>query len=120
MGAPESVPAGKYAQEVLNNLHIYGSVFPKAVLGKDVREVLTQVELGNVDAGIVYKTDALTSRQVKIAATAPAKLHKPITYPAAVVSDSKNKSAATAYVRFLSGPVAKKIFKKYGFLAPKQ
>ncbi|BCM93974.1 molybdate-binding protein ModA [Abditibacteriota bacterium] len=120
MGAPESVPAGKYAQEVLSNLKIYDSVFPKAILGKDVREVLTQVELGNVDAGIVYKTDALTSHQVKIVATAPAKLHKPIIYPAAVVSDSKNKPAAAAYVRFLASPTAKNIFKKYGFLAPKK
>lgn len=119
MGAPDSVPAGKYAQEVLTNLKIYTAVFPKAVLGKDVREVLTQVELGNVDAGIVYKTDALTSDKLRIAATAPAKLHKPIVYPAAVVTDSKNKAAAAAYVRFLGGPVAKKIFKKYGFLGAK-
>lgn len=118
MGAPDSVPAGKYAQQVLTNLKIYAAVAPKAVLGKDVREVLTQVELGNVDAGIVYKTDALTSKQVKIVATAPAGLHKPILYPVAVVSDSKNKSAAGAYVRFLAGPVAGKIFKKYGFLIP--
>lgn len=120
MGAPESVPAGKYAQQVLTNLNIYGSVTPKAVLGKDVREVLTQVELGNVDAGIVYKTDALTSKQVRIAATAPTKLHSPILYPAAVVSDSKDKPAAMAYVRFLASGTAKKIFKKYGFLAPKK
>lgn len=115
MGAPDSVPAGKYAEEVLTSLKIYKTVSAKAVLGKDVREVLTQVELGNVDAGIVYATDARTSRQVRIAATAPTKLHLPILYPAAVVSDSKNKAAATAYVRFLSGPVAQKIFKKYGF-----
>ncbi len=118
MGAPESVPAGNYAREVLSNLKIYESVFPKAVLGKDVREVVTQVELGNVDAGIVYKTDALGSKQVVIAATAPAKLHQPILYSAAVVSDSKNKAAASAYVRFLAGPLARKIFKKQGFLAP--
>lgn len=120
MGAPASVPAGKYAQEVLSNLKIYQAVFPKAVLGKDVREVLTQVALGNVDAGIVYKTDALTSKQVKIAAMAPVKLHRPILYPAAVVSDSKNKAAAGAYVRFLIGPIAQKVFQKYGFLAPKK
>lgn len=120
MGAPESVPAGKYAQQVLSNLHIYGSVTPKAILGKDVREVLTQVELGNVDGGIVYKTDALTSKQVRIAATAPTKLHSPILYPVAVVSDSKNKPAALAYVRFLASGTAQKIFKKYGFMAPKK
>ena len=120
MGAPESVPAGKYAQQVLTNLKFYGSVFPKAILSKDVREVLTQVELGNVDAGIVYKTDALTSKGVRIAATAPAKLHSPITYPVAVVSDSKQKALAGDYLRFLVGPKAKSIFKKYGFLAVKK
>jgi molybdate transport system substrate-binding protein len=120
MGTPESVPAGKYAQQVLTNLRIFTDVLPKAVFGKDVREVLTQVELGNVDAGIVYKTDALTSSKVKIAAMAPAKLHQPIFYPAAVVSDSKNKAASGDYVRFLAGSSAKKIFRKYGFLAPKK
>jgi len=120
MGAPDSVPAGKYARNVLTNLKIYAAVIPKAVLGKDVREVLTQVELGNVDAGIVYKSDALASRQLRIAATAPSRLHKPIVYPAAVVADSRNQAAAAAYVRFLSGPVARKVFKKYGFLAAKR
>ena len=120
MGEPESVPAGAYAREVLTNLKIYEAVKPKAVYGKDVRGVLTQVEQGNVDAGIVYWTDALTSPQVKIAATSPAKLHQPIAYPAAVVADSKNKPAAAAYLRFLSGAVARKIFKSYGFLAPKR
>lgn len=120
MGAPQSVPAGKYAQEVLSNLKIYNAVLPKALMGKDVREVLTQVESGNVDAGILYKTDALTSKRVRIAATAPATLHKPILYPVAVVKDSKNKAAASAYVRFLAGPITKSIFKKYGFLPPKR
>ena len=119
MGEPESVPAGSYAREVLTNLKIYQAVQPKAVYGKDVRGGLSQVEEGNVDAGIVYRTDALTTAKVKIVAVAPAKLHQPILYPAAVVTDSRNKAAATAYLRFLSGPVARKIFKSYGFLAPK-
>ena len=93
-------------------------MLPKAVLCKDVREVLTQVELGNVDAGIVYRTDALTANNLRIAATAPAKLHKPILYPAAVVADSKNRTAAAAYAVY-GGAAGEEGFRKYGFLAVK-
>lgn len=118
LGNPDSVPAGSYARQALTKLGIYGTVARKAVLGKDVREVLTQVELGNVEAGIVYKTDALISRQVRIVATAPTNLHLPIVYPAGVISDSRQKVAASNYLRFLATPTARNIFKKYGFLAP--
>ena len=61
---------------------IYDAVNAKAVLAKDVRQVLTYVETGNVDAGIVYSTDALSSSKVKVVATAPPNSHDPVIYPA--------------------------------------
>jgi molybdate transport system substrate-binding protein len=115
LGEPVTVPAGQYAKEVLTSLGIYDAVNSKAVLGKDVRQVLTYVETGNVDAGIVYATDAMSSAKVKIVATAPAKSHSPVIYPAAVIKASKNPAAARALLDFLASPRGLAIFQKYGF-----
>lgn len=115
LGEPKSVPVGQYGEQVLNFLQIYDKVKSKAIFGKDVKEVLTWVETGNVDAGIVYETDAKISGKVKIAATAPEKSHKPVLYPVAVVKDSKNIDAAKSFIEFLSGGKAKAVFEKCGF-----
>ncbi len=116
LGEPTSVPAGQYAKEVLTSMGIYDAVNSKAVLGKDVRQVLTYVETGNVDAGIVYSTDALSSSKVKVVAQAPPKSHSPVIYPVAVIKSSKNPSAAKQFAAFLSSPKAAAIFHKFGFI----
>lgn len=118
IGGP-TVPAGMRAEEVFTNLGIWDKVLTKAVRGKDVREVLTQVELANVEAGVVYGTDAAVSDKVRVAAVAKAALHKPIRYPVAVVSDSKQKAEAGNFVRYLSTSFAKKILKRYKFILAK-
>ncbi len=115
LGEPVTVPAGQYAKEVLTSLGIYDAVNSKAILAKDVRQVLTYVETGNVDAGIVYATDAMSSAKVKVVATAPAKSHSPVIYPAAVIKESKNPAAAQAFLDFLAGPRGRAVFQKYGF-----
>jgi molybdate transport system substrate-binding protein len=115
LGEPVTVPAGQYAKQILTSLGIYDAVNAKAVLAKDVRQVLTYVETGNVEAGIVYSTDALSSSKVKVVAIAPATSHDPVIYPAAVIKDSKNPAAARALLDMLSGAQATAIFKKYGF-----
>lgn len=119
LGEPATVPAGQYAKEVLTSLGIYDAVNSKAILAKDVRQVLTYVETGNVDAGIVYATDALSSGKVKVAVTAPANSHAPVIYPAAVIRASKNPAAARQFLDFLSGPRGGAIFQKYGFTLAK-
>jgi molybdate transport system substrate-binding protein len=118
VGEPQTVPAGKYAQEVLTHLGLYDLLKPKFVLGKDVRHVLTYVATGNADAGIVYATDAKTSDQVTVIATAPEESHSLVTYPVAVLKSSKNAAAAQAFVDFLLGPKARGVFQKYGFIPP--
>jgi len=115
LGEPVAVPAGQYAQEVLTHYGIYDQVNAKAVLAKDVRQVLTYVETDNVDAGVVYTTDALSTNKVKIVATAPPESHEPVIYPVAVVKATKDAAAAKAFENFLSGPQARAIFEKYGF-----
>lgn len=116
LGEPTTVPAGQYAKEVLTNLGIYDAVNSKAVLAKDVRQVLTYVETGNADAGIVYTTDALSSSKVKVVARAPEKSHSPVIYPVAAIKSSKNPAAAREFTNFLSRPQARAVFQKYGFI----
>ena len=115
MGEPERVPAGRYAKDALTHLGLFEAVQPKLVFGKDVRQVLSYVETGNVDAGLVYATDALGSRQVEVIATAPANTHGPIRYPVAIVQASQQVAAAQAFIDFLVSEPAIAIFQDYGF-----
>jgi molybdate transport system substrate-binding protein len=116
VGEPQTVPAGTYAQEVLTHLRIYDQLKSKLVLAKDVRQVLTYVETGNADAGIVYATDAKISKEVTVVATAPEDSHSPVVYPAALIKNSKNPAAAKAFLEFLAGEKARAVFQKYGFI----
>ncbi|PKR84794.1 molybdate ABC transporter substrate-binding protein [Heyndrickxia camelliae] len=115
IGTPSSVPAGMYGKETLDHMQIWKEVENKIVYGKDVRQVLNYVETGNVDAGIVYKTDALLSKKVKIVATAKDNTHSPIIYPAGIVKNTKHYEQAKTFFDYLQGDQAMEIFKKYGF-----
>ncbi len=120
VGDPASVPAGAYAQQTLNALHLYDQVKGKLVLGKDVRQVLTYVETGNADAGFVYATDARISGRVRVVAIVPDSLHEPIVYPAAVVKAARDQEATRAFVEFLGSHEAKAIFTKHGYTLASQ
>lgn len=115
LGEPESVPAGKYAKEALISLNLFEKVDAKAVYGKDVRQVLNYVETGNVEAGVVYETDAKTSDRVQIVEVAPPSSHAAIVYPIAVVKESPRQNEAKEFVQFMFTPQAKTVFKEYGF-----
>jgi len=115
IGTPESVPAGKYASQSFEALGITEQVGPKLILGKDVRSVLDYVETGNVDCGLVYKTDALLLKNGAIIQDVPQDYHKPIVYPMAVLRETQNKEAVTEFYEFLQTEYAKGVFKKYGF-----
>jgi molybdate transport system substrate-binding protein len=115
IGEPKSVPVGQYSQELLTKLGIWQQIGQKVVFGNNVRQVLTFVETGNADAGIVYTTDAKESDKIQVRATAPANLHSPIVYPVAAIKGSRNAGAARAFVEFIASNRAKAIFEKYGF-----
>ena len=115
IGNPQSVPAGKYAQEVLTHFGLYNKLEPKFVFAGDVRQVLTYVETGNADAGIVYETDALTTKRVTVVLTAPPGSHSPVIYPVAVIKGSHDVVAAKSLESFLLGPQSAAVFRKYGF-----
>lgn len=115
LGDPASVPAGQYGKQTLTALKLMDKLRTKLVLGKDVRQVLTYVETGNADAGIVYGTDALISGKVRVVATAPESTHDPIIYPVAVVKGGHSEEAARQLVDYLGSPAALAVFQKYGF-----
>lgn len=117
IGAP-TVPAGTRAQEVFEHLGFWPKLRAKAVRGKDVREVLAQVEEGNVEAGVVYASDAATTKRVRVVATAPDSLHKPIRYPAAVLKTSRNPALSGRFLAFLASKKARATWKAAGFLVP--
>ena len=122
IGNPESVPAGKYAKEILTNLGVYNEVEKKASLGASVTEVLSWVAEGSADAGIVYATDAQTEntngddKEVEVVATAEdSMMQTPVVYPVGVVSASTHKDEAKAFEDFLQTDEAKAILEKAGF-----
>jgi molybdate transport system substrate-binding protein len=115
VGDPATVPAGQYGQQTLVALKLADKIGKKKVMAKDVRQVLTYVETGNADAGLVYATDAKISAKVQIVAEAPESSHDAIVYPVAVVKGSRNKEAASNFAAYLASPEAQAVFIKYGF-----
>lgn len=119
IGTPEAVPAGLYAMQTLQHEGIWDALNSKdkLVRTKDVRQVLTFVETGNVDAGIVYMTDAKVSKKVKIIASAKENTHEPITYPTGVIKASKHHAEANDFFDYLTSKDAKTVFEQFGFEA---
>ena len=115
VGEFRSVPAGQYAKEAFETLGLLEALQPKFVFGANVRGVLAAVESGNVDAGLVYATDAILSDSVKPVATVSAEFHSAIDYPIAVLATSAKVEAAIAYIDFLAGSEARAIFDDFGF-----
>lgn len=118
VGIPETVPAGKYAQEALSNAGVWEELQPKLVQAKDVRQVLQYVQTGNAEAGIVYKTDALSSDKVKIAYTVDPSSYSPIIYPVGIVKATAHGKEAEQLYNNLQSKEAMDIFVKYGFSIP--
>ncbi len=120
IGNPQTVPAGRYAAEIFAFYKLSDALKEKLIMGENVRQVLDYVVRGEVDAGIVYKTDALTQPSgVKIFFDVPQASHSPVLYPAAVIKNTKSQEAAKRFVRFVAGDTASRsIFEKYGFLKP--
>lgn len=116
VGEPETVPAGQYAKQSLENLELWDSLMDKYVFGKDVRQVLSYVERNEAEAGFVYSSDTIGVDNIKIAEIIESSNHDPIVYPAGVTSESKKKDAAKKFLKYLNTEEAKEILSKYGFI----
>jgi len=116
---PRTVPAGIYAKDYLQKQNLWSAVEAKVVPTENVRAALAAVEGGNAEAGIVYKTDAGISKKVRIAYEVPAAGSPAISYPMALVKESKNAPAAGGFLKHLESEEAGRIFEKFGFMVRK-
>lgn len=112
---PEAVPAGVYARRYLESLGLWTRLRDKVVPTLNVRAALAAVESENVDAGIVYRTDAAISKRVRVAFEVPREQGPKIVYPLAPIAASK-KAGARDLVRYLASAEAGAIYERYGFV----
>ena len=116
IGNPKSVPAGRYAEEVLKYLNLWEAVKEKLVFAEHVRQALDYVARNEVDAAMVYSTDAMIRpKEVRIVIKAPDRSHQPIVYPIGIVKESKNQSLAKEFIILVLSTDGKNLLKKYGF-----
>lgn len=115
-GNPRTVPAGRYAAEVFDYYRLVPAIKDKLIYAENVRQVLDYVARGEVDAGVVYSTDAAVRRaEVTVVAEAPESSHKPVVYPIAVVKGTRNVESAKAFISFVKSSEGSKVLEKYGF-----
>ncbi len=114
VGDPDHVPAGIYAKEALQKLGAWETLSPKLAPAEDVRGALALVERNEAPLGIVYGSDAVASKGVKVVGTFPEDSHKKVEYPLAIIDGHKN-ATVSAFYDYLKGPQASAIFKRYGF-----
>jgi molybdate transport system substrate-binding protein len=114
MANPDSVPAGKYGKNALEKLGVWTNVEKQVARAENVRAALALVSRGEAPFGIVYSTDALADKGVKIVDTFPPDTHPPIVYPAAVLASGKS-AAARPLLDYLRSPAARAVWEKHGF-----
>jgi molybdate transport system substrate-binding protein len=116
LAEPTSVPVGVYSKRFFERAGIWGAVASKTVPTENARATLAAVESGNVDAGVVYRTDALISKRVRVALEIPAASGPAISYPFALVKGAPQGAAARKFLEHLSSKAARHVFARHGFL----
>jgi len=115
IGNPASVPAGKYSEEVLKTSLLWDTLKDKIVLCENVRQVMDYTARNEVDAGIVFRTDAGNSKDIEIISEAPEQSHKPVLYVIAAIKGPGHEMLAKEFISMLLADEGRKILKKYGF-----
>jgi len=117
IGNIASVPAGQYAKESLESEKLWDVLKPRFVYAGNIRQVLDYVARGEVDAGFVYATDAMSQKN-KVRVVATLEGHQPILYPIALLKNSKNKKVAQEFLDFIFSDEGMAILSKHGFIKP--
>ena len=111
---PDAVPVGRYAQAALTNLGVWDAVADRLIRADSVRSALAFVDRGEAPLGIVYETDAMIDKHVRVVDVFPATSHAPIVYPIALTMSAK--ADAAKFVAYIASPAADVTFKAYGFV----
>ncbi|HLX23479.1 MAG TPA: molybdate ABC transporter substrate-binding protein [Usitatibacter sp.] len=114
---PDAVPAGKYAKAAFTALDAWPAIESKVAAADNVRAALVLVARGEAPLGVVYRTDAMAEKNVRVVDTFPAGTHPPIVYPIVVLKRTTT-TAAPALAKYLEGAEARATFEKFGFRAP--
>ncbi|AFJ47721.1 molybdate ABC transporter substrate-binding protein [Shimwellia blattae] len=118
VGDPQHVPAGIYARQAFEKLGVWSTLSPVLAPAEDVRGALALVERNEAPLGVVYGSDAVASKGVKVVGTFPEDSHPKVEYPMAITRDHAS-AAVEGFWQYLQGPQAAAVFKKYGF-TPRQ
>jgi molybdate transport system substrate-binding protein len=113
-GDPESVPVGRYAQAALTSLGVWDEVADRIIRADSVRSALVFVDRGEAPLGIVYQTDAMIDKHVRVVDIFPPTSHAPIVYPIALTVSAKPEAAK--FAAYIESPAADVTFKAYGFV----
>jgi molybdate transport system substrate-binding protein len=116
---PKAVPAGIYSKAFLEKEELWPQVESKIIPVDNVRAALSAVESGNIEVGMIFKTDAAISKKVKVAYEIPADAGPKISYPVAVMKEARQIDSAKKFVEYLGSDDAAKVFEKYGFVVLK-
>lgn len=114
MADPDAVPAGRYGKQALTRLGVWSSVAGRVARAENVRAALALVGRGEAPLGVVYTTDALADRSVRVVGRFPANSHALIAYPLARLARSTNPEAE-AFRRYLLSAEGKATFRRFGF-----
>lgn len=115
MADPDHVPAGLYGKAALERLGVWRSVGSRIARTDNVRGAVALVARGEAPLGIVYRTDVLALKSVRIVAAFPEATHPAIVYPGAVLANSKHKAQAREWLAFLRSAEGAAMFKQCGF-----
>ena len=117
IGNPKTVPAGRYSEEALRQHTLWDAVKDKLIFAENVRQALDYVARDEVDAGLVYSTDAMVrSKEVKIVMKLPEGSHRPVIYPIGVIKGAKEEFLSKAFVDLVISTEGQRILSQYGFI----
>ncbi len=118
IGNPKTVPAGRYAEEVLRHFDLWDAIKGKLIFAEHVRQALDYVARDEVDAGLVYSTDAMVrSKEVRIVLKAPGGSHQPVVYPMGIIKGAKEEPLSRAFVDLVQSAEGQSILSQHGFIS---
>jgi molybdate transport system substrate-binding protein len=118
MGDPDSVPAGRYAEQVLRNSGLWSDLQPRLVFTAHAAQTVEYLQRGEVDAAFLYHTDAVTFPWLDVALEVDPSLHGPIRYTSALVTDAPDPRGGQRFLDLLNGSLGQVVLRKHGFGPP--